>query len=217
MTNMMPLIFVAQFDAFWGVSTTTSTSCSSPASSGETAPYLFRSWLSNKASFSEDMVSFQYEFLIFTWKRFGPFGRTPNEGVCWKFVVCFEVDRRAGTRFGQSRRSNCGHARSYFKTQSVKITKVFCHSDFTWNQSRRTKSFHFYTFWGSEILIFIDFCTFWRVKFTKLTKFTAPKIAQKVHFSLQKSAKIHKNWIKIFRICWNDRFWYSRFSNFDFT
>jgi len=43
----------------------------------------------------------------------------------------------------------------------------------------------------------MNFCTFWRVKLTKLTKIRSPKFAYKAVFALQESSKLisHKNWV----------------------
>ena len=40
------------------------------------------------------------------------------------------------------------------------------------------------------ILIFMNFCTFWRLKFTKWTKCTAPKMAKMADFALLESSKL---------------------------
>ena len=37
---------------------------------------------------------------------------------------------------------------------------------------------------------FMNFCTFWRLKFTKWTKFTAPKMAKTTAFALLESSKL---------------------------
>ena len=57
--------------------------------------------------------------------------------------------------------------------------------------------------WRLWILIFMHFCTFWRLKFTKWTKFTAPKMAKTASFALLESTKLISRKIWVIGKSWN--------------
>ena len=66
-----------------------------------------------------------------------------------------------------------------YSLRSVENTEFLCHSDFTWNEIKVGESWaskSFITSRGSEVWI-RHFCTFWRLKSTKLTQSRAPKMA----------------------------------------
>ena len=87
----------------------------------------------------------------------------------------------------------------FFITQSllnhsVEISWIFYHSVFTWNQVYefwKYKISHPNTCNGSEMLLFILFCTFWRQKITKLTKFRTRKKAKMAVLELLDSPKLN--------------------------
>ena len=89
-------------------------------------------------------------------------------------------------------------AKMFVKTlaweHSVEISLFSYHSDFTWNQIpgfEKYKICHFNTFsLRQRILIFMNFCTLWKLKFTKSTKFRAPKSAKKGNFRIFEFCKL---------------------------
>ena len=88
---------------------------------------------------------------------------------------------------------------SWIHSASVEISWFFYHSDFTWNQFegfQKDKIGHFYTIRRSEFLLFMNFCTFWRLNFNKLTKFRAPKVAKK-QFSEDVHLLDSSNWFHV--------------------
>ena len=59
---------------------------------------------------------------------------------------------------------------------------------------------HIYSHW---ILIFLNFCTFWRLKFPKSTKFGAPKMEKMAILQLGKSPKLISRKIRVIEKSWN--------------
>ena len=49
----------------------------------------------------------------------------------------------------------------------------------------------------------MDFCTFWRLKFTTWTEFTAPKMAKTADFTLLESSKLTSRKISVIQKSWN--------------
>ena len=54
-----------------------------------------------------------------------------------------------------------------------------------------------------RILILMHFCTFWRLQFTKWTKFTALKVAKTAIFALSESSKLISRKIWVIQKSWN--------------
>ena len=52
-------------------------------------------------------------------------------------------------------------------------------------------------------MICMNFCTFWKVKLTKLTKIRSPKFAKKAVFALQESSKLISRKIWVIEKSWN--------------
>ena len=75
----------------------------------------------------------------------------------------------------------------------VEFSWFFCQSVFTWNQFwpfQKCKISIFNTIRDCESWFFMNFCTFWRLKFTKLTRFLTPKIAKTLNLELLESPKL---------------------------
>ena len=73
----------------------------------------------------------------------------------------------------------------------VEISRIFCHSDFTWNQ-----------FWrGSEFWILCIFCTFWKLKLSNLKNFRMEKTAIIVDLSFLHHSDFTWNRICVFWKC----------------
>ena len=60
------------------------------------------------------------------------------------------------------------------------------------------------------ILILINLCKFWRLKFTKLAQFRAPKIAKNGSFRAPKLISRKSEWQKNLEITWNIALWLIR-------
>ena len=78
--------------------------------------------------------------------------------------------------------------RTVWKYHSFSIIQIF-----TWNKFWgfwKCKISHSNTFRDSEIWFFLNFCSFWMLKFTKLTQFKAAKIAKTAVLELLLSPKL---------------------------
>ena len=79
-------------------------------------------------------------------------------------------------------------------THSVEISWIFCHLEIKFGNSKSAKSAIIIHLW---ILIFMNFCTLWRLKFTDLTKFRAPQKSTNGQFSITQNLCEIKFWDSI--------------------
>ena len=92
-----------------------------------------------------------------------------------------------------------------FITNSMQISWFFVTQilrDIKFEDSSSAKSVIF-THLEALNLIFMNFCTIWRLKFTKLTKFTFPKMEKTAFFALLESTKLISRKISVIQKSWN--------------
>ena len=85
-----------------------------------------------------------------------------------------------------------------WKFHNFSITQIL--REITFGDCRSAKSANLKSLW---ILIFMKFCSFWRLKFTKVTNFRAPKMAKAAFLDLQNSPKLISRKIWMTEKSWN--------------
>ena len=121
----------------------------------------------------------------------------------WAISSCIMVLKRKVTSdiFPWIMIKNWSSSATMWKLQNFMITQIL--REITFGDCRSAKSAiltHFKRLW---ILIFMKFCSFWRLKFTKVTNFRAPKMAKAAFLDLQNSPKVISRKIWMTEKTWN--------------